>query len=36
VIEPEYSSIYIQNLSHKAARNIILRFVDSIVRRLAK
>jgi hypothetical protein len=33
VIEPEYSSIYIQNLSHKAARNIILRFVDSIVQR---
>jgi hypothetical protein len=36
VIEPEYSSIYIQNLSHKAARNIILRFVDSIVQRIAK
>jgi hypothetical protein len=36
VIEPKYSSIYIQNLSHKAARNIILRLVDSIVRRLAK
>ena len=36
VIEPEYSSIYIQNLSHKAARNIIPRFVDSIVQRIAK
>ena len=35
VIEPEYSSIYIQNLSHKAARNIVQRFVDSIVQRLA-
>jgi hypothetical protein len=36
VIEPEYSSTYIQNLSSKAARNIILRFVDSIVQRLEK
>ena len=36
VIEPEYSSVYIQNLSRKAARNIILRFVDSLVQRLAK
>ena len=34
VIEPEYSSGYIQNLAQKAARNIILRFVDSIAQRL--
>ncbi len=36
VIEPEYSSVYIQNLSSKAASNIILRFMDSIVQRMAK
>ena len=36
VIEPEYSSIYIQNLAHKATRNIVQRFVDSLVQRLAK
>jgi len=36
VIEPEYSSQYIQNLSRKAARNIVLRFMDSIKQRMAK
>jgi len=36
VIEPEYSSVYIQNLTRKASKNIILRFVDSIVQRVAK
>jgi len=36
VIEPEYSSVYIQNLSRKANRNIVQRFVDSLVQRLAK
>ena len=36
VIEPEYSSIYMQNLLRKATKNIILRFVDSIVQHLAK
>ena len=36
VIEPEYSSVYIQNLSRKASRNIILQFMDSLVQRLAK
>jgi hypothetical protein len=36
VIEPEYSSVYIQNLSRKATRNIVQRFVDSIVQRVTK
>ncbi|MFC1875755.1 hypothetical protein ACFL2E_00565 [Thermodesulfobacteriota bacterium] len=36
VIEPEYSSIYIQNLCNKAERNIVQRFLGSIVRRIAK
>jgi hypothetical protein len=36
VIEPEYSSTYIQNLSYKASRNIISRFMDSLVQLLAK
>ena len=36
VIEPEYSSGYIRNLSRKASRNIILRFVDSIAQRRVK
>jgi len=36
VIEPEYSSVYIQNLTHKATRNIIRRFVDYIVQRMVK
>jgi hypothetical protein len=36
VIEPEYSSIYMQNLLRKATKNIILRFVDSVVQRVAK
>jgi len=36
VIESEYSSVYIQNLSRKANRNIVQRFVDSLVQRLGK
>ena len=31
VIEPEYSSIYIQNLFRKANRNLVQRFFGSIV-----
>ena len=34
VIEPEYSSIYMQDLLRKATKNIILRFADSIAPRL--
>jgi len=36
VIEPEYSSVYMQDLLSKATKNIILRFADSIVQRVAK
>ena len=36
VIEPEYSSVYIQNLTHKAAKNRVRRFLDPIAQRLAK
>ncbi len=36
VIEPEYSSVYMQDLLRKATKNIILRFADSIVQRVAK
>ena len=36
VIEPEYSSVYIQNLTRKAAKNRVLRFLDPITQRLAK
>jgi hypothetical protein len=33
VIEPEYSSVYIQNLMHKATKNKIKRYLDSVVQR---
>ena len=36
VIEPEYSSVYMQNLYRKASRNIFQRLVNSLVRRPAK
>ena len=36
VIEPEYSSVYIQNLFHKADRNIVQRFLSLIVRRMVR
>jgi hypothetical protein len=36
VIEPEYSSEYMQRLPGKAKKNIILRFMDPITQRLAK
>jgi len=36
IIEPEYSSVYMQNLTSKATTNIILRYVDPIVQRLLK
>ena len=36
VIEPEYSSVYIQNLTRKAAKNTVRRFLDPITQRLAK
>jgi hypothetical protein len=36
VIESEFSSVYMQNLPRKAAKNSILRYLDPIVQRLAK
>ncbi len=36
IIEPEYSSVYMQSLPRKAAKNKILRFLDPIVQRLVK
>jgi len=36
IIEPEYSSVYMQKLTSKATTNIILRYVDPIVQRLFK
>jgi len=36
VIEPQYSSIYMQNLPRKATKNKILRFLDPVVQRLVK
>ena len=36
IIEPEYSSVYMQKLTSKATTNIILRYVDTIIQRLFK
>ena len=36
VIEPEYSSVYMRNIAHKATKNSILRYLDPIVHRLKK
>jgi hypothetical protein len=36
VIEPEFSSVYMQNLPRKATKNKILRYLDSTIRRLFK
>jgi hypothetical protein len=35
-IEPKYSSVYMQSLPRKAAKNKVLRFFDPIVQRLLK
>jgi hypothetical protein len=35
-IEPEYSSVYMQNLPRKATKNSILKYLDPIVQRLVK
>jgi hypothetical protein len=34
-IEPEYSSVYMQNQARKATKSVFKRYLDSIVRRLA-
>ncbi len=36
VIEPRYSSVYMQNLPRKATKNKILRYLDPVVQRLVK
>lgn len=36
VIEPEYSSVYMQNLPKKATKNVILRVLDPLLQRFAK
>ena len=36
VIEPEFSSVYMQNLPRKAAKNNLLRYIDPIIQKLTK
>jgi hypothetical protein len=36
VIEPEYSSVYMQNLPRKAAKNSVLRYIDPVIQRFVK
>ena len=36
VIEPEFSSVYMQNLPRKAAKNNLLRYLDPIIQKLVK
>jgi hypothetical protein len=36
VIEPEYSSLYMQRLPRKAKKNLVLRFLDPLTQRLEK
>jgi hypothetical protein len=36
VIEPEFSSQYMQSLPRKAKKNTIMRFLDNIYQRFAK
>jgi hypothetical protein len=36
VIEPQFSSEYMQSLSSKAKKNTIMRFVDNISQKLFK
>jgi hypothetical protein len=35
-IEPEYSSVYMQNLPSKVTKNVILRYIDNFVQRWFK
>ena len=35
-IEPEYSSVYMQNLLRKAAKNSLLRYIDPIIQKFVK
>ena len=36
VIEPKFSSVYMQNLPKKATKNKVLRYIDSVVQKLVK
>jgi hypothetical protein len=36
VIEPEFSSLYMQSLPRKAKKNLIMRFSDNLFQRLSK
>ena len=36
VIEPEYSSGYMQNLVRKATKNSLLRYMDPLIQRFVK
>jgi hypothetical protein len=36
VIEPEFSSVYMQNLPRRAAKNKLLRYIDPIIQKLVK
>jgi hypothetical protein len=36
VIEPEFSSLYMQSLPRKAKKNLIMRFIDNLFQRLFK
>ena len=36
VIEPEFSSVYMQSLPRKAAKNKILRYIDPVIQKLVK
>jgi len=36
VIEPEFSSVYMQNLPRKAAKNNVLRYLDPIIQKFVK
>jgi hypothetical protein len=36
VIDPEFSSVYLQNLPSKAGKNKILRYIDLVIQKLIK
>ncbi len=36
LIEPEFSSVYMQNLPKKATKNIVLRYIDPLLQRFVK
>ena len=36
VIEPEFSSVYMQNLPRRAAKNSLLRYIDPVIQRFGK